>query len=136
VRRIVVVLVALLVSGLATAKPLTPTPEWLVAPEQRPTARHATSYFQQHAARVERTLLMFQHDYTLESVRERDALQLYGPTPGNEAATASGIALFSTVVVGAAHTPRALGFAFDGALHLGPALFAGGGLGAAFGGNL
>jgi hypothetical protein len=120
---------------MASAKPLTPTPEWLVAPDQPPTPARA-SYFRRHAARVERTVLVFQHDYTLEGTRERDALQLYGPTPGNKAATASGVALFSSVVVGAAHTPRALGFAFDGALHLGPAVFSGGALGAAFGGHL
>lgn len=94
------------------------------------------SYFEQHSARVERDILLFHHGYTLETMREHDTLELYGPTPGSAASTAAGIGIFSAVVVGAAHTPRALQFAFDRSLHLGPAIFEGGGMGAGFGGHL
>lgn len=94
------------------------------------------SYFEQHSARVERDLLIFQHGYTLERMRERDALELYGPTPGTSTSTALGIGLFSSIVVSSAHTPRALRFAFDRSFHLGPAIFDGGGMGAGLGGRM
>ena len=43
---------------------------------------------------------------------------------------------FSGMVVAAAHTPPALRFAFDRSLHVGPAIFDGGGMGAGFGGRM
>ena len=124
--------------GVAGAdEPLPPSaPAWLIAPRTpAPSLRHP-SYFEQHSARVERDLMSFHHGYTLETMRERDGLQLYGPTPGTSTSTALGVGLFSAVVVSAAHTPHALRFAFDRALHLGPAIFDGGGMGAGFGGRM
>ena len=56
--------------------------------------------------------------------------------PASNASTACGAGIFSTFVVGAAHTPVALRLAFDRSLHLGPAIFDGGGMGAGFGGRL
>lgn len=113
-----------------------PTPAWLVAPQTPAGSPPTPSYFEQHSARVERDLLSFRHGYTLQQMRERDTLQLYGPTPGTSASTAAGIGVFSAVVVAAAHTPAPLRFAFDRSLHVGPAIFDGGGMGAGFGGRL
>jgi hypothetical protein len=121
--------------GRAVAEP-PPAPEWLVAPRDPTPSPRPESYFEHHSARVERDLLHFQQSYTLDRMRERDSLELYGPTPGTSASTATGVGVFSAVVVGAAHTPKVLRFAFDRSLHLGPAIFDGGGLGAGFGGHL
>ena len=79
---------------------------------------------------------MFQHSYTLDTMRQRDTLELYGVTPGTSTSTALGVAAFSTMVVSSAHTPVPLRFAFDRKFHLGPAIFDGGGMGAGFGGRL
>ena len=121
--------------GHSVAEP-PPAPTWLVAPRDLTPSLRAPSYFEHHYSRVERDLLKFQRGYTLDRMRERDQLQLYGPTPGSAASTTTGIGIFSAVVVGAAHTPAALRFAFDRSLHLGPAIFDGGGMGAGFGGSL
>ena len=121
--------------GHAVAEP-PPAPAWLVAPRDPSPSLRAPSYFEQHSARVERDFLKFHHDYTLDRMRERDRLQLYGPTPGSSTSTAAGIGVFSAVVVAAAHAPVPLRFAFDRSLHLGPAIFEGGGIGAGFGGRL
>jgi hypothetical protein len=124
-------------SGIVAAEePPPPTPAWLIAPREPMRSLRRPSYFEQHSARVERNMLMFEHGYTLERMRERDALELYGPTPGSAMSTTLGVGLFSAVVVTAAHTPPALRFAFDRSLHLGPAIFDGGGMGAGFGGRL
>ncbi|HEX8951774.1 MAG TPA: hypothetical protein VF945_08000 [Polyangia bacterium] len=128
-------------AGFARATPARgdeppPAPAWLVAPRVPPPSLRPPSYFEQHSARVAHDLLMFQQRYTLEHMRERDTLELYGPTPGRATATAFGVGLFSGVVVGAAHTPPFLRFAFDRSLHLGPAILDGGGMGAGFGGRL
>jgi len=123
--------------GIAAAdEPPPPAPAWLIAPREPMQSLRQPSYFEQHSARVERDLLLFHHGYTLETMRERDALELYGQTPGSSTSTALGVGLFSAVVVSSAHTPRALQFAFDRRLHLGPAVFDGGGMGAGFGGHM
>ena len=121
--------------GHATGEP-PPAPAWLVAPADPAPSLRTPSYFEQHSGRVERDLLLFHHGYTLERMRERDTLELYGLTPGSPTSTALGVGLFSNVVVAAAHTPAALRFAFDRSLHLGPAVLDGGGLGAGFGGRM
>lgn len=122
------------VAAVAHAEPPS-APAWLVAPhdpELAPLRR--PSYFEQHAARVERDMLIMDHGYTLERMRERDELQLPGKTPGTSTSTTFGVGLFSGLVVSSAHTPRALQFAFDRSMHLGPAILEGGGMGAGFGG--
>ncbi|HWE28530.1 MAG TPA: hypothetical protein VHB97_11035 [Polyangia bacterium] len=129
--------VALAVCGNASAnEPPPPAPAWLVAPRDPPPSLRQPSYFEQHSARVERDLLLFQHGYTLDKMRERDTLELYGPTPGSTGSTTIGVGMFSAVVVTAAHTPSLLRFAFDQSMHLGPAVFDGGGMGAGFGGRM
>lgn len=113
-----------------------PAPQWLVAPRLPPPSLRPPSYFERHSARVEHDMLIFQHGYTLDYMRERDTLRLYGPTPGTNASTGLGVGLFSAIVVSSAHTPLFLRFAFDHALHVGPAVFDGGGMGGGFGGRL
>jgi hypothetical protein len=120
----------------ADEPPPPPAPAWLIAPSEPMRSLRRPSYFEQHSVRVERDLLMFQHGYTLEQMREHDTLELYGPTPGNGTSTVLGVGVFSAVVVTAAHTPPALRFAFDRSLHVGPAIFDGGGMGAGFGGRM
>jgi hypothetical protein len=126
---------ALAIASGAEAEP-PPAPVWLVAPADREPPPHAPTYFEAHSARVDRNLLRFQHGYSLEIMRERDTLQLYGATPGTARSTGLGVASFSAAVVSSAHTPLPLRFAFDRAFHVGPAIFDGGGLGAGFGGRL
>jgi hypothetical protein len=132
-----VVVAAALAAVATTARADEPprVPVWLVAPALPPSPRPPT-YFERHYARVEHDMLFFDHGYTLERMRERDALSLYGPTPGTTMSTALGIGLFSGVVVSAAHTPPFLRFAYDRSFHVGPAIFDGGGMGAGFGGHL
>ena len=115
--------------------PPPPAPAWLIAPREPLPSLRRPSYFEQHSARVERNMHFFTSGYTLDAMRERDALELYGATPGNNLSTALGIGLFSGVVVSAAHTPPFLRFAYDRSLHIGPAIFDSG-MGAGFGGRL
>jgi hypothetical protein len=105
-----------------------PSPLW-PAPE---------SYVATRSARVERDILKFFDSYSLESMRARDRLLLYGDpyTLHGTTDTLYGVGVFSAVVVGAAHAPRPLRFLFDRRLHVGPAIFDGGGMGAGFGGHL
>jgi hypothetical protein len=137
VRALVVSLFVLgAIAGQAIAEPpLRPVPAWLEAPREPMTTLRQPSYFERHSARVERNMHFFHHGYTLATMRDRDTLQLYGATPGNHTSTALGIGMFSAIVVGAAHTPPFLRFAFDRSLHVGPAIFDGG-MGAGFGGRL
>jgi hypothetical protein len=111
-------------------------PVWLVAPTVSEPPRPHPSYFEEHSARVTRNIHMFQSSYSLDTMRERDTLSLYGPTPGTNLSTGLGTGLFTALVVSTAHTPEWLRFAYDRALHLGPAIFEGGGMGAGFGGRM
>jgi hypothetical protein len=88
------------------------------------------SYFERHAARVEGDLLRFHRAHTLESMRARDQWLRFGSVGGTGAAL-TGANLFSGAVVTSAHGPRQLRL-----LHLGPAIFEGGGMGVGFGGKL
>lgn len=127
---------ALLVVALATlpaaASPCLPTVArgaWRRC-ELDAGAMRLHSYFQRHANRVADDMLHFNRSYTLESMRERDEWLRFG-TVGGPTAAAIGANLFSGAVVTSAHGPRQLR-----ALHLGPAIFDGGGMGAGFGGRL
>ncbi len=126
---------ALALAPRANAEP-PPAPLWLIAPSDPGPLPHTPTYFEEHSARVTRDMLKFQHGYTLETMRERDALQLYGATPGTTTSTGLGIGVLTTAVISAAHAPLPLRFAFDRTFHLGPAIFDGGGMGAGFGGRI
>ncbi len=115
--------------------PVRSAPAWLIAPQLPQPSPRKPSYVEQRSTRVERHILLFHSGFTLDAMRERDTLQLYGQTPGTTTATVLGVGVFSGVVVGVAHTPPFLRFAFDRELHLGPAIFDSG-MGAGFGGRL
>jgi hypothetical protein len=135
VYRVITLVLALF--GFAGSLRAAEPPAWLIAPNDPQLGTPPPpSYFETHAARVERNLHILRPGYTLEDARERDELRLPGPTPGTSTSTMAGIGLFSFAVFGSAHTPQFLQFAFDRTLHLGPAIFDGGGMGAGFGGRL
>ena len=101
-----------------------------------PRRARQVSYFEAHEQLVMRDMISFNHSYTLDYLRDRDLLRLYGPTPGSTGGVADGIALFSTVVVAAAHLPGRARVLFDHRVHVGPALFEGGGMGAGIGARM
>jgi hypothetical protein len=66
----------------------------------------------------------------LEVSRQRDRLLLFRPESSRGAGTALGLGLFSTMIVMSAHLPDPLRVLFDGPVHVGPAIFDDGGMGA------
>ena len=100
------------------------------------------SYVEVKNAQVMRSFLVFNnapHDAPerqdgLGLLRERDALLIpsgHGPT-GNGS---YGAAMLGAAVVMAAHAPEPVRRVFDARVHLGPAVFEGGGMGAGVGGR-
>ena len=101
---------------------------------------HAPSYVETHSLQVAHAMLRFptvrsleQQQNPLDWYRDRDRLSLFAPAQTQSASY--GVALFGAVTVLAAHAPRALQVLFTGPVHLGPAIFDGGGLGAGVGGR-
>lgn len=102
--------------------------------------QRAPNYVAVHNAMVMHAFLRFatlqapeQQQDRLVVLRERDRLQLFGVVTPSDAQAGWGVALFGTMTILAAHSPvRAL---FDGPVHLGPAVFENGGLGAGIGGR-
>lgn len=73
----------------------------------------------------------------LEVRRDRDKMLLFrGPQPSQGGAVGLGAAMFGATTILSAHAPRPLRVAFDGPVHLGPAIFDGGGMGAGIAGRL
>lgn len=102
-----------------------------------PHSARIHGYFEQHADLVMRDILTFNGPYTLERQRERDRLMLYGRTPGTFGSAAEGVAMFGAMVLGAAHLPGKAQMLFSNpAVHLGPAIFDNGGMGAGIGGRI
>ncbi len=102
---------------------------------------HAASYFEAKNEQVIRSFLLFKTAHTVEREqnllglqRERDALLLGGRAPSLQAG-AMGSAVMGAAVVLAAHAPARLRAVVDGPVHVGPALFEGGGMGAGVGGR-
>jgi hypothetical protein len=96
------------------------------------------SSFSEHNRRVERAFLRFATRQTperernrLELMRDRDRLLLFQDRSTDQ--TGYGIALFGVVTVLAAHAPPPLRRLFEGPVHLGPAIFDPGGMGAGIG---
>lgn len=71
----------------------------------------------------------------LEVRRERDRLVLFRGPQAQGAAVAIGLAMFAATTIMSAHMPRPLRVVFDGPVHLGPAIFDGGGMGAGIAGR-
>ena len=72
----------------------------------------------------------------LEVRRDRDKLLLFrGPPPPQGGSVGLGAAMFGVTTILSAHAPRPLRVLFDGPVHLGPAIFDGGGMGAGISGR-
>ncbi|HEY2748408.1 MAG TPA: hypothetical protein VGL86_27480 [Polyangia bacterium] len=99
------------------------------------------SYFEERSAAVFASFLSFTAARTVEEdqnrlqqLRDREALLL----PGGAASLRAG--MMGSMVMGAAvvlvaHAPRRVRAIVDGPVHVGPALFEGGGMGAGIGGR-
>jgi hypothetical protein len=72
----------------------------------------------------------------LEVRRDRDRLILFRGPQSQGGAVAVGLAMFIATTISSAHAPRPLRVMFDGPVHLGPAIFDGGGMGAGIAGRL
>lgn len=71
----------------------------------------------------------------LEIARSRDRLLLFRQDDRRGTSTAFGMALFGGMTIMAAHMPRPFRILFDGCVHVGPAIFDDGGMGAGVGGH-
>jgi hypothetical protein len=99
------------------------------------------TYFEQRNAQVIASFLVFNTARTVEEgqnalglARERDALLLGGGRVTMQSG-AMGSAVMGAAVVFAAHAPKRVRAVVDGPVHVGPALFEGGGMGAGVGGR-
>ena len=73
----------------------------------------------------------------LAVMRDRDHLRwLRGETPSQDRWAAIGLSMFVGTTFATAHAPGPLRWLFDGPVHVGPALFQGGGMGASVAGTL
>ena len=105
-----------------------------------PAPRHE-SYVEQKNAAVVRSFLMFKTERTVEAdqdrlqqARERDQLLLGGRTTSLQSGALGSMVMGAAVVL-AAHAPQRMRAVVDGPVHVGPALFEGGGMGAGVGGR-
>ena len=110
----------------------------LGAPAQKP---HQPTYFEQKNAQVMHAFLVFDGVRTVEEdqnrlqqLRDRDAILWGGRTPSMQAGGLGSMVMGAAVVL-AAHAPARLRPLVDGPVHVGPALFDGGGMGAGVGGR-
>jgi hypothetical protein len=71
----------------------------------------------------------------LEVRRDRDRLVLFRGPQSQGGAVAFGLAMFAVTTILSAHAPRPLRVLFDARIHLGPAIFDGGGMGAGLAGH-
>jgi hypothetical protein len=101
----------------------------------------APSYVAKKNALVQHAFLRFltmqkleQQQNRLEVLRDRDRLQLFGATQ-NESNAGYGVMMLAATTILAAHAPALLRPLFDGPVHLGPAVFDNGGMGAGIGGR-
>jgi hypothetical protein len=112
-----------------------------VASAEAPLQVHKKSYVETKNGQVFASFLAFTTAYPverqqnhLESARERDALMLPGGAPSMQSG-AMGAMMMGAAVVVAAHMPERARVVIDGAVHFGPAMFEGGGMGAGVGGR-
>ena len=71
----------------------------------------------------------------LEVRRDRDRLVLFRGPQSQGGSIAVGLGMFAATTILSAHLPRPLRVLFDGPVHLGPAVFDGGGMGAGIAGR-
>ncbi len=106
-----------------------------------PGHHHRATYFETKNEQVVRSFLQFKAAHTVEReqnllglARERDLLLLGGRAPSLQAGALGSMVMGAAVVL-AAHAPDKLRPLVDGPVHVGPALFEGGGMGAGVGGR-
>jgi hypothetical protein len=111
------------------------------AAAEAPLQIHKKSYVETKNEQVFAAFLAFttartveEQQNRLQSARERDELLLPGGAPSMQAG-AMGAMMMGAAVVVAAHMPERARGVIDGAVHFGPALFEGGGMGAGVGGR-
>jgi len=104
-------------------------------------SHHAASYFEKKSEQVIRSFLQLKTVHTFEReqdalglARERDALLLGGRAPSLQSGALGSMVMGAAVVL-AAHAPAKLRAVVDGPVHVGPALFEGGGMGAGVAGR-
>lgn len=97
------------------------------------------SYVEQKNAAVMRSFLTFKSERTVEEgqnrvqqARDRDQLLLGGRAPSLQAGALGSMVMGAAVVL-VAHAPKCVRAIVDGPVHIGPALFEGGGMGAGVG---
>jgi hypothetical protein len=102
---------------------------------------HQPSYFEEKSAQVFASFLSFATARTVEEDqnrlqehRDRDTLLLPGGRASLEAGAAGSMVMGAAVVL-AAHAPKRMRAIVDGPVHVGPAMFEGGGMGAGVGGR-
>jgi hypothetical protein len=105
-----------------------------------PAPRHE-SYVEQKNAAVVRSFFLFKSERSVEQdqnrvqqARDRDELLLGGRAPSMQAGALGSMVMGAAVVL-AAHAPKKMRAVVDGPVHVGPALFEGGGMGAGVGGR-
>ena len=110
-----------------------------MAAADAPTQLHEKAYVAVKSEQVFAAFLTFASARTveeqqnrLEQARDRDALMLPGGAPSMRSG-AMGAMVMGAAVVLAAHAPARLRTVVDGPVHVGPALFEGGGMGAGVG---
>jgi hypothetical protein len=104
-------------------------------------AHHQPTYFEARSAAVFASFLSFgaartveEDQNRLQQLRDRDALLLPGGAPSLRAGMLGSMVMGAAVVF-VAHAPKSVRAAVDGPVHVGPAQFEGGGLGAGVGGR-
>jgi hypothetical protein len=129
--------IAALVVLLAAA----PAPADLTPPTLH-LAQPRAGGFAYYNARVMHAFLIFtpargleERANPLETLRARDQLRLVAGQAPNDEAGGLGALLMSLTCAAAAHAPGPVRALFAGPVHLGPAVFDGGGLGAGVGGH-
>jgi hypothetical protein len=95
-------------------------------------AEAAPSFIAFHTARVQHDLMVFHPDYPGLVMKLR---LLFRDTNRQTSSTALGLGLFAVTTVMSAHLPDPLRVMFDGPMHLGPAIFDDGGMGAGIAGT-
>jgi hypothetical protein len=104
-------------------------------------AHHEPTYFEERSAAVYASFLSFgtartveEDQNRLQQFRDRDALLLPGGAPSLQSGM-MGSMVMGAAVVFVAHAPKKVRAVVDGPVHVGPALFEGGGMGTGVGGR-
>src|SRR4051794_18718034 len=106
-----------------------------------PTGHRQATYVETKTEQVMRSFLVLKTAHTVEreqnalhEARERDALMLGGRTQSMQSGALGSMVMGAAVVL-SAHAPARLRPIVDGVVHVGPALFEGGGMGAGVAGR-